>query len=787
MTTAQWTRLADLVPEALDQPLPDRADFLDRACRTPGGALDETLLREATSLVAAADTAATSERLRSPVDGLAGGVAGEERLGAPAVPRRIGAWAIRGLLGEGGMGVVYRATRADGAFEREVALKRLRPGPGTHLDAARLDAERRTLARLEHDGIARLYDGGVDDDGAPFLVMERVDGLPLTDFADRAELDVRARVVLFVEVCAAVAYAHRHLVVHRDLKPSNVLVTADGRPKLLDFGVAKLLDADAEVTQSAAMTPAYAAPEQLTGDAVTTATDVYALGVLLYETLAGRRPYDLSGLTASGIERAVCETTPPPPSAVAPSARSRALRGDLDTVVATAMTKEPGRRYATAEALGEDLRRVLVGEPIAARPAGRAYRARLFVRRHRTAVAAAAVVALALIGGIASTTWQARVARAERDRAEARFGIARDAAHALLYDVPDAIASLEGGTEAREVVLRQSIAYLDRLAADAGDDPALRVDLAEAYFRVGSVQGLPTGANLGRTADAAQSYRRGLALLPSDGPLGDTLTVRAERVRAHLLQKLGVVRAHTGDLDGALALLDRAIATYARVRVAAPGTALDQAELASAFIDRGDYRGHPHFPNAGLPDSASADYARAEAALDAIPSAARTSDAERKRGVVYERQGTMRLEASDVDGALAFYTRSQALRERLAALPDASYDVRRDAGVAHETIGRTLAAQGGGRLAEALAAHRRALAVYQTLADEDPADVGARRTLAIQLWHVAGVLGGPAAPNLGRRAEARATLDRALVLFQTLDGAEELLQGAEADRRALGS
>jgi serine/threonine protein kinase len=216
-----------------------------------------------------------------------------EEIEAHAVPRRVGAWAIDGVLGEGGMGVVYRATRADGVFEREVALKRLGPGIGPDL-ARRLGVERQALARLEHDGIAGLYDSGVDDEGAPFLVMERVDGEPITSHADRAGLDVPARMRLFISVCEAVAYAHQHLVVHRDLKPSNVFFTPEGRPKLLDFGVAKLLDPSGteenDFTLAGSMTPGYAAPEQIRGETVTTATDVYYLGVLLYELLSGRRP-----------------------------------------------------------------------------------------------------------------------------------------------------------------------------------------------------------------------------------------------------------------------------------------------------------------------------------------------------------------------------------------------------------------------------------------------------------------------------------------------------------------
>ncbi len=527
MTADLWTRLSDLVPHALGLPRDARDAFLDAACRAADGSPDTVLRHEAETLLRASDAADATERLRSPLTGITSDVAGDEQIPARALPSRIGAWEVRGVLGEGGMGVVYRARRADGVFDREVALKRLRAGQDPDL-ARRLDAERRTLARLEHDGIARLYDGGVDADGAPFLVMECIDGEPITAYADHAGLGVPARVALFVRVCEAVAYAHRHLVVHRDLKPSNVFVTPEGAPKLLDFGVAKLLDevedgAETRFTLPGAMTPAYAAPEQVRGETVTTATDVYALGVLLYELLAGTRPYDLSGQTASDIERTVCETTPPLPSS-APragsqtSAQARELRGDLDTVVMKAMEKEPARRYATAEALADDLRRHLTGQPVAARPASRAYRARLFVRRHRAGVAGASAVILALVGGIVATSWQARVARDEAAKAEA---------------VQDFMIGMLGAADPDQDGRDVRVAdLLDRAAADLDatfqDQPAVRAD---AHLRLGR-----TYYDLGLLPEAEAQLRRALRLRERLGdPLG---TAEAQTFLGNVLRDL---------------------------------------------------------------------------------------------------------------------------------------------------------------------------------------------------------------------------------------------------------
>ena len=780
MTDALWTRLADIVPDALERPPAERGAFLDAACTTDG-APDAALRAEAAALVAAATDGEATETLRSPFQGLAAEVA--QALPPAARPERIGPWRITGVLGEGGHGTVYRAVRADGAFDREVALKLIRGGAGA---ARRLDAERRVLARLEHPGIARLYDGGTVagglGDGAPYLVMERVDGVPLTDAARALDLD--ARLDLMLAVCDAVAYAHRHLVVHRDLKPSNVLVDAGSAPRLLDFGIAHLLDGD-DVTRTgeAALTPAYAAPEQLLRRPVTTATDVYALGVLLYEVIAGQRPYDLSTLTAGEAERVVCLQPPPPLASVADLGRL----GDLDVVVMTALAKDPEGRYASAAALADDLRRVRDGLPPSARPATPSHRARLFVRRHRVPVLAAAAVALALVGGLGTALWQAHAASVERDRAEARFGIARDAARALLFEVHDAVSTLSGSTQAREVVLAQSVRYLDRLSASAADDVPLRVDLADAYTRVGSVQGLRTGSNLGRTPDAEHSFRRGLSVLPPATPLaaGDTLAQRAERVRARLLQSLGVVLAHDDRLDSALVLLRSAETVYARVGDVAPDDLDARLGHAAALIDLGDHLGHPHFPNVGRPEDAGAHYARAERLLSTVSES--SAEAARKLSVVLERQGTLLYDAEDFDAALAQYERSRRIRQRLAAAPGADYDTRRDGGIAHEVIGRTLRRQG--KTQEALDAYGRALAVYRTLAQEDPANVGAQQTLAVGHWQLATVLGGPEGHNLGRLAEARAELDRALAILRantTEDTSfDRLVEDIEADRRAL--
>ncbi|MEM1054559.1 MAG: serine/threonine-protein kinase [Bacteroidota bacterium] len=556
------SRLVTLVPDALDLPPSERDAFLDRACRLPTGAIDEALRAEAAALIAEAEAALAEDDFRSPVAGIVGELADDERLARHAPPETVGPWRVMGLLGEGGQGVVYRAVRADGAFEREVALKLLRPGGYADARlAARLAEERRVLGRMEHEGIARLYDGGMTEDGQPYLAMELVRGVPLTEYAEAARLGVRERVALLAAVCDAVAYAHRRLVVHRDLKPSNVLVRQEAEGmgheetspslasppqiKLLDFGVAKLLDDEADSTLTAAgwMTPAYAAPEQVlvsagAGGEITTATDVYALGILAYEVLAGTRPYETSGLTPAEAERVIVEQTPPLASTAAPADRQRALRGDLDTILGTALAKEPERRYASAEALATDLRRHLDGLPVTARQPTVGYRLGRFVRRHRAAVLGTAA-ALVVLVGVAGAAF-VRVA-SERDRAETEAAKAEA--------VNDFVLGILGESSLNE-------SGRDVTVAEALDAAAARADSAligepeiegTVRFHLGS-----TYMSLSRVTEAERELRLARDLFRQSVGPNHLSTISA-------LETLAFVHFTRGELAEAEALLAEAL------------------------------------------------------------------------------------------------------------------------------------------------------------------------------------------------------------------------------------
>jgi serine/threonine-protein kinase len=341
---------------------------------------------------------------------------------------RVGRYRVLREIGRGGMSIVYLAERADDAFHRRVALKVLDRAPREA--RARFEQERQILASLDHPGIARLLDGGVDDGGRPYIVMELVEGEPIDRYCAERKLPVEARLALVAAVARAVAYAHRRLVVHRDLKPANLLVTAAGEVKLLDFGIAKLLDpaaagpfaAPPTRTALRLLTPEYATPEQVRGEPVTTASDVYQLGLVLFELLTGRRAHALAEGSLAELERTVCAGEPPRPSrcvAAGDAALRRRLSGDLDCIVMTALRKEPDRRYASPAELAADLERHRAGQPVAARGDGLAYRAGKLIRRHRLAVTAAVAVALALVGGLGAALWQAREARREARKATA--------------------------------------------------------------------------------------------------------------------------------------------------------------------------------------------------------------------------------------------------------------------------------------------------------------------------------------------------------------------------------
>jgi eukaryotic-like serine/threonine-protein kinase len=500
MTSESWQKLESLFFDALEIEPTGRAAWLDQAC---GG--DVALRNEVEAVLAAHTTGGRTGVLDQLIfsddaaDDTVTAMAGE----------RIGAWRIEERIGRGGMGDVYRGVRDDASYSQEVAIKLVRPGFATGELSRRFRVERQILAWLEHPNIATLLDGGVSPDGQPYIVMQYVRGLPITEWADANGLDARRRLELFRTVCEAVQFAHTNLVVHRDLKPSNILVTEDGQVRLLDFGIAKLLDPrgiDTGVTQDLRMlTPERAAPEQLVGGAITTATDVHALGVLLYELLTGRLPFRAESPVE--LQRLITETEPPRPSEYAAQAK-----GDLDAIVQKTLRKEPHRRYASAGQLADEITRFLHGEPVLARPDSLGYRARKFIARNRLAVAAASTFVILLAGSATVAAWQSR----ERAIALDRMQLERDKAKRLA-DFLSGVFRINdpGQSRGREITARE---LLDRGAADIrtelADQPLvlaeMRMAIGQAYRTLGIMQ--PADSLLG----LALAQRR--ELLPPDDP-----------------------------------------------------------------------------------------------------------------------------------------------------------------------------------------------------------------------------------------------------------------------------
>ncbi|HWW95374.1 MAG TPA: serine/threonine-protein kinase [Vicinamibacteria bacterium] len=703
MTPDHWGRLKEIFEAALQEPLPEREAFLDRVCTDP------ELRTEAGKLLAAHDQAGTFIE-DSPVAGLA--AAHAEPAHDAWLGRRVGPYRLLAEIGRGGMGTVYRAVRDDDQYRKEVAIKLVQDlGSGFVLD--RFLNERQILAGLDHPHIARLLDGGTTSDGRPYLVMDLVEGEPIDVYGQRRALDVKARLELFREVCGAVQYAHQNLVVHRDIKPGNILVTRDGTPKLLDFGIAKLLRADGDVrsppgtvTQFRALTLDYASPEQVRGQPITTASDVYSLGVLLYELLAGQRPH--AAKTPEELVRAISEAEPPRPSTVVPE-----LRGDLDNILMMALRKEPSRRYASVEQFSEDVRRYLASLPVIARQDTLRYRATKFVGRHRLGVVASALLTASLVGGMVATSRQARIARAERARAEKRFDDLRKLANDFLFEFHDAIANLPGSTPARELVVKRAAQYLDSLAAESTNDVGLKRELAAAFERLGDAQGGAGGANLGDPKGALASYTKALdiwgalAARPAP-PVADGLKL------AELELRLSTFFVGTGELARAEERAKTAVSRIEALRVpgAVPGET--ERQLASAYNRLGYAQGLGG-DERGARESIERSVSICEAFCAAHP------DDMGARASLASALNTLALgywQTGQREPALSSCRKARLIQEALAAGDPNNARLRRDLVVTLRAEANYLS--GSGHSEEALRTFARALSLVEANLAADP-------------------------------------------------------------------
>jgi eukaryotic-like serine/threonine-protein kinase len=746
MNPERWERVKQLVGEAMTLEARERESFVDGLCQG-----DSELQREVRSLLSFHDQARTDFLNESAVDLERGTSAAPARTHR----QRIGPYEITEEIGRGGMGEVYRAVRADGQYTKEVAIKLVQGGSSALLD--RFRNERQILASLDHPNIARLHDGGSTDAGVPYLVMELIEGIRIDEYCKQHKLSVNERLQLFLHVCDAVQFAHQRLIIHRDLKPGNILVTADGVPKLLDFGIAKILEVEPEgqgestMTLFRLLTPQYASPEQVKGEPITTASDVYSLGVVLYELLTGRSPYPKSSTAPHEAARAACEYEPLKLStvvrsrktiahdeaegsdtdskqgAVAPDKLAKQLRGDLDNIVLKALRKEPQRRYTSVEQFAGDIRRNLAKLPILGRKDTAGYRASKFVSRHKGGVTAAAAVALILLAGLVITLREARIA-------ERRFNDVRGLSNSLIFDVHDSIKDLPGSTPARKIIVDRALQYLNVLARESAGDLGLQRELATAYERVGSVQGDYLENNLGDSKGTLVSYEKALEIRKQiDAKSGDWQDRLALAVGHRLV-------AHqqwaTGNRSGSRENIDRAIAISEALNTAQANNAKILYELS---FDH-EVSGTIGYPGDAKGNQKAIDDYRRALAVEVIALKIQPDDIQTLHGYAVDSRyiGDL-LEQTDPRAALPYYEKSLEINRKLTQR-STEIQYARSVAISYSNIADVYADLGD--YAREVENNRKSLEMYQDLNRADPKNALLRQGLAIAYVNTATALAG---------------------------------------------
>jgi len=740
VTPERYSQVKSLFQLVLEQPLPQRPAFLERAC----GA-DRQLYAQVRELL---QSDSTSENFLekpavTPLSKVLADAAAEMQ---EPMPKQIGPYAIQKLLGSGGMGAVYLASRADKTYNKLVAIKVIHKGIESDRIIQRFRRERQIVASLDHPNIARLLDGGATDDGRPYIVMEYVEGVGIDTWCDQRKLKTTQRVQLFLQVCDALHYAHQNLVIHRDIKPGNIMVRPDGTVKLLDFGIAKLMTpepgsavVDKTATSMRLMTPQYASPEQIQGEPVTTASDVYLLGIVLYELLTGHRPYQVTDDAPLEAIRAFAQGEPQPPSQAIfrtidrqlpdgrrqvtrnallvsqirdgnPGLLNQQLKGELDAILLRALRRDPKQRYQSTAKFADDLRSHLNHQPVSAVPDNTTYRLRLFLRRNMAASLAAAATFSLLILIAVFALWQAYRARTEHQRAEARFTEVRKLSNAVLYDVQDALAPLPGTTPARRLLVNKALEYLAALSKESANDTPLQRDLAAGYLRVGNLQGNPNFPNLGDTAGAFNSYRNAQNLLQAaatretknpqiandlataNEAVADMLTLNGDSAGA--IQSL---RAAVQHRDTANAPNDVKIPTYHKLAIAlAATTAKTEAETLSRKAQQ------------------------LAMALTGPTAPRQLAQSQTQLATVLQRIGNQPAAADSYRAAVKLY-------EQLTAAAPLNAQPKRDLSLALESLAE-LESQTGNPAAAPL--YQRALQLRRELAVTDPQNLQARRDLA---------------------------------------------------------
>ncbi|HWC19917.1 MAG TPA: protein kinase [Terriglobales bacterium] len=693
-TPERWRQVREVLATLIETPDHDREALLLRACG------EDNALRFQVEELLQAHEASEAGGLDRPALSHDPGIAAMRAFGQ-LDGQRMGAYRVEAEIAHGGMGTVYRAVRADEAYEKRVAIKVVDRGVLSRRSTELFRHERQILANLEHPNIARLLDGGTREDGSPYLVMEYVEGETITKYCDAHRLSIEHRLELFQKICSAVHFAHQNLIIHRDIKPANILVTSEGEPKLLDFGIAKIVnDSAAEMTQTlGAMTPAYASPEQLCGHPVTTATDIYSLGLVLYELLTGRYAYERFSSPAQR-QQAILESDPDRPSRVvfretpepcetpnaeqicalrqlSPEKLAKRLEGDLESIVVKAIRKEPEQRYSSVAQFSEDISLHLQGKPVIAHQSTLLYRGRKFIRRHKFAVATGALVLGLIASGLVLIVRAERLARAEQAEAERRFNDVRKLANSLIFEVHDSIQSLPGATAAKKLIAQRAQQYLDSLAAGSRSDPTLLRELAGAYRRLASAMGDILDANTGESAGALRNFERAaelreavVRLMPSN------VDARWELAQSYL--DLGHIIADTSEKAKSQEYVEKALAILEPLAAANPQNPKVQYELAKGL--------------------------------------------ERKAGALAEQ--------GKIEEARVNYEKSLPIYQRLMNGDPKNQDYRTEVAFAHKHLGGLLATEHQReKLLEGLAHYRAALVIDEGLLKEDPQN--ARKRYAI--------------------------------------------------------
>ncbi len=757
MTAERWAQVKEVFQQALAMEPGEREACLTSACDG-----DNELLAEVRSLLQATgeevDILDTPNHLPS-LGPVVQRVREEIAKGDALIGRIIGAYRIQSLIGEGGMGSVYLGVREDAEFRMQVAIKVLNRSSSGYDIVERFRLERQILARLNHPFIARIFDGGVTEDGLLYFVMEYIQGIPLDEYLRRTHPSLEGRLQLFRELCSAVSFAHQNLVVHSDIKMGNILIMEDGMPKLLDFGISRVLDAegkergfsaDGNVT---ALTPAYASPEQLRGEQLTTASDIYSLGVLLYEMVCDRRPYEPDPGNPLAILSKIASGNPARPSEISMLA---GVQPDLDAIILKSIQPRPENRFITANHLSQDVARYLNHQPVSACPDTALYHARKFLRRNRVAVMVGGLAVASLVGGVVASTLLANRAEYQRRRAEARFEDVRQLASALIFEMDADLAKLPGSTGVRGKLVERSLEYLDRLSNESSDDASLQRELAAAYERLGDVQGRPNVANIGNTALALECYRKALsireAMVNPDVP---DLAIKGDIAQTY--SRLSSLHKLMGDYQMGLQYDRDALRMYQEMLALDPDSLEHRRKVASSYTGLGG-----GLSQVGDWDGALESRRQALRMFEEIVAAGST-DPEDKRGLclAHRRLGGILLMLKDSKQAENHFRKALSLSQEM--IRENATDARNLYDVAAGAIALGGLLYDNGQYQEAMERYRQAIQIHEDLAAVDPLDARNRSLLASTIYRLARtqIAAGdprPALPLVRRTLEMRVQL-----------------------------